>query len=542
MNTNDSNSDTNQTHYDAIVVGAGFTGLYALHRLREQGLKVRVFEKGTGVGGTWYWNRYPGARTDSQSYIYQYWFSEELLQEWDWSERFPAQEETERYLNFVADKFDLRPDISFSTEVTAADFDESSERWQVTVAGGEQFTAQFMVMGTGGLTEPIFPDIDGRESFAGTSYHTARWPADAVDFAGKRVGVIGTGATGIQVIQTIADQVGELTVFQRTPNYTIPMRNPKYDDQKRAELRARYPELRERVHNTFAGFNYDFDDRAFSDVPPEERRAKLEELWEDGSLNFWIGSYREVFFDEQANAEFSEFVREKIRARIDDPAVADKLIPVDYGFGTRRVPLETKYYEAYNRNNVTLVDTNAAPIERISAAGVVTSDGEHELDVLIYATGFDAGTGALTHIDIRGRDGVLLKDAWSDGIRSFMGLQVSGYPNMFMVMAPMSPAAAFCNVPTCSQQQVDWITDTILFVREKQQRSIEPTAEAEARWVDHHNEVAAATLVPKTKSWYMGTNVAGKQQSLLVYAGGVNNYRRLCEEVKAGEYQEFALA
>ena len=527
---------------DAVVVGAGFAGLYQLHKLREQGLSVRAFEAGSGVGGTWYWNRYPGARVDSQSYIYQYWFSDDLLKEWNWSERFPAREETERYLNFVADKFDLREDIQFNTRVTAATYDESTQRWTVTTDKGESFSAQFLVMGTGGLSTPMVPPFPGHDTFKGQTLHTAHWPKEGVDLKGKRVGVIGTGATGVQVIQTIADQVKHLTVFQRTANYTIPMLNPKYDDAMRASLRAQYPALKERVQNTFAGFDYDFGDKNFHDLTPEERQRTMQTLWEDGSLNFWIGGFKEVFFDEAINEEISKFVRQRIRERIKDPKVADKLVPTDHGFGTRRVPLETLYYEAFNRDNVLLVDTKATPIERMTEKGIQTSAGEHELDILIFATGFDAGTGTLTRIDIRGRDGLLLKDAWADGIRTTMGLQVHGYPNMFMTMAPFSPAAAFCNVPTCLQQQVDWITDCIQFVRSQGLKSIEASAEAEAKWVAHHDELANLTLIPKTKSWYMGTNVKGKPPRLLAYVGGANVYRQACDDVKARGYEGFTTA
>jgi acetone monooxygenase len=355
---------------------------------------------------------------------------------------------------------------------------------------------------------------------------------------------VGTGATGIQVIQTIADQVGHLTVFQRTANYTIPMRNPKYDDAKRAELRAAYPALKERVQGTFAGFNYDFTDRNFADLSPEERESMMQKLWDDGSLNFWIGGFREVFFDEEVNEAFSEFVRKRIRARIKDPKVADKLVPKDHGFGTRRVPLETRYYEAFNRDNVELVDVKATPIVCMTEKGIKTSAGEYELDVLIFATGFDAGTGALTRIDIRGRKGVSLKEDWAThGIHTTMGLQVHGYPNMFMTMAPFSPAAAFCNVPTCVQQQVDWVADCIRFVRDQGRSSIEPSAEAEAKWVQHHNEVARETLVFKTNdSWYTGANVPGKERQLLPYAGGVGPYRDKCNEVKARGYEGFVTA
>ena len=528
---------------DAVVVGAGVAGLYSVYKLREQGLSVQAFEAGTGVGGTWYWNRYPGARVDSQAYIYQYWFSDDLLNEWNWSERFPAQEETERYLNHVADKFDLRSHIQFKTRVTGASYDEATQRWTVTTDDGQTVSAQFLIMGTGGLSVPLVPPFPGRERFKGQIVHTAQWPKEGVDLKGKRVGVIGTGATGIQVIQTIASEVGHLTVFQRTANYTIPMRNPKYDDADRAELRAQYPALKKRVQGTFAGFDYDFDSRDFLTLSPEERQKKMQELWDDGSLSFWIGSFQGVFVDETVNAEFSEFVRDRIRARINDPKVADMLVPTDHGFGTRRVPLETKYYEAFNRDNVTLVNARATPIESLTETGVKTSAAEYPLDILIFATGFDAGTGALTKTDVRGRDGVLLRDAWAtDGIRTTMGLQVHGYPNLFMTMAPFSPAAAFCNVPTCVQQQVDWITDCIQFVRDQGRHSIEPSQETEAQWVAHHDELANIMLVSKTNSWYMGSNVAGKPRRLLAYAGGVGTYRDKCDQVKASGYEGFVTA
>ena len=526
--------------FDAVVVGAGVAGLYSIYKLREQGLSVQAFEAGTSVGGTWYWNRYPGARVDSQAYIYQYWFSDDLLNEWDWSERFPAQEETERYLNHVADKFDLRSKIQFKTRVTGASFDEITQRWTVSTDDGQTVSAQFLIMGTGGLSVPMLPPFPGRERFKGQIVHTAQWPKEGVDLKGKRVGVIGTGATGIQVIQTIADQVGHLTVFQRTPNYTIPMRNPKYDDADRAELRSRYPDLKKRVHGTFAGFDYDFDSTDFLSLSPEERQNKMQALWDDGSLSFWVGSFLSVFVDQKVNDEFSEFVRKRIRARVKDPKIAEMLVPKDHGFGTRRVPLETKYYEVFNRDNVTLVDTRAAPIECLTEKGLQTAAGEHELDILIFATGFDAGTGALTKTDIRGRNGLLLRDAWeADGIRTTMGLQVHGYPNLFMTMAPFSPAAAFCNVPTCVQQQVDWITDCIRFVRDQGRNAIEPSEAVEEQWVAHHDELANIMLVSKTNSWYMGSNVAGKARRLLAYPGGVGNYRDKCDAVKASGYEGF---
>ena len=525
--------------FDAIVVGAGLSGLYQLFKLRERGLSVRVIEAGTGVAGTWYWNRYPGARCDSTAECYQYWFSDELLNEWNWSERFPAQPETERYLNYVADKFDLRRDIQFNTRVASTVFNEATGIWTVSTTGGETFEAQFVVMATGGLSSPQIPKFAGYDSFKGQSFHTARWPHEPVDFTGKRVGIMGTGATGIQVIQTIAPQVGHLTVFQRTPNYAIPMKNPAYDAARMAELRQRYPEMKELVHNTFTGNDYDFGTVTFDELTPEQREARLWEYWHEGSLKFWVGAFGELFADQRVNDYVSEFVRARIRERVKDPVTAEKLCPKDYGFGTRRVPLETNYFEVYNQPNVALVDTNDDPIECFTASGIKTASGEHPLDMMIFATGFDAGTGALTAIDIRGRDGLSLRETWArDGVHTWMGLQVHGFPNLFMIMAPLSPAAAFCNVPTCSQQQADWITNCIDYTRQQGRKAIEPSAEAEARWGAHHDELANATLVPKTKSWYMGTNIEGKQHRLLAYVGGASTYRYACDKVAAEGYSE----
>ena len=528
--------------YDAVVVGAGFAGLYQLYRFRQLGLRVRLFEAGSGVGGVWYWNRYPGARVDAQSYIYQYFFSDEVLAEWDWQERFPAQPDIERYLNFVADKFDLRRDIAFGTRVAAAAWDEERARWSVSTDAGETVRAQFLVMCTGGLSAPLVPPFPGHASFAGPTFHTSFWPKEGVDFAGKRVGVVGTGATGVQVIQTIAPEVARLTVFQRTPPYTLPMLNPPFDDRVRADLRARYPALKKYLNQTFTGFDMEFLPHDYLDLSHDERIALLEELWADGTMKFWIAGFKEIFFDAAINEEVSAFVRDKLRARIGNAELADKLVPTDYGFGLRRVPLETHYYEAFNRDNVELVDLKSEPIVEITASGVRTSAADYPLDMLVLATGFDAGTGALTRVDIRGRDGLSLRESWAQGgVRTTLGLQVHGFPNLFMTMAPFSPASAFCNVPICVQQQVDWITDCAAFVREAGCQSIEPTAEMEGKWVAHHDEVAGASLTSKVKSWYTGTNVDGKQMRLLVYLGGVDAYAKACEDVKAGGYEGFTI-
>ena len=525
---------------DAVVVGAGFSGLYGVYRLRQQGLEVQGFEQGASVGGTWYWNRYPGARVDSQCYIYQYWFCDKLLADWNWSERFPAQAETERYLNHVADRYDLRRAFRFNTRVTAAHWDPAQRRWNVHTDHGDCVSARFLLMCGGGLSAPLQPPFVGYERFKGQVLHTSRWPGEGVDYAGKRVGVVGTGATGIQVIQTIAAEVAQLTVFQRTANYAIPMNNPRFDDAARAAWRERYPMLKQRVQQTFAGFDYDFDSREYFDIEPRERRELLEKLWQDGSLNLWIGGFFGVFMDEKVNADVSAFVREKIRARIKDPRMAEKLVPTDHGFGTRRVPLETGYFDVYNRDNVSLVDLKETPIECLTEHGVRTSGGEIPLDILILATGFDAGTGALTAVDIRGREDISLKEDWArEGIHTTMGLQVHGYPNLFMTMGPFSPAAAFCNVPTCVQQQIEWIGDCIAHLRRSGTTTIEPGAEVEAKWIAQHDELAKATLVYKNKSWYMGSNVEGKERRMLPFVGGAPAYRAACEEAKASGYAGF---
>ena len=536
-------SSTNATQLDALIIGAGIAGMYQLYRLREQGLTVRGLEAGDNLGGTWYWNRYPGARVDSQSHVYQYWFSRELNDEWNWSERFPAQPEVERYLNHVADRFDLRKDIQFNTRVTAASYDEAAKRWSITTHKGERLQAQYLISCAGMLSEPLSALFAGQDEFKGRIFHTARWPKDPIDFTDKQVGVIGTAATGIQVIQTIASQVAHLKVFQRTPQYAIPMNNPKLTDADRASYKKRFNELRHRVMRTFTGFDFDFMHGRWADLSPEERQADLEEMWEEGSLAFWVGLFPELFFDPQVNEEISVFVRDKIRRRIKDPALAKMLIPTTYGFGTKRVPLETNYFEAFNRDNVELVDVKETPIERLTERGVRTADGKlHEVDILVLATGFDAGTGALTHIDIRGRGGRPLKDEWSKDIRTTFGLQIHGYPNLFTTGAPLAPAAALCNMTTCLQHQVDWITDCIGYMKARGLIEIEPTKEAQDDWVKYHDEVANATLISKTDSWYVGSNVPGKQRRMLSYAGGVGTYHQKCQEVAIRGYPGFVMS
>ncbi len=528
---------------DALVIGAGFSGLYQLKKLREMGLKVRAVEAGSGVGGTWYWNRYPGARFDSQAEIYQYWFDKDLYRAWKPSERFPAQPETERWLNFVADRLDLKKDIAFDTRIVSADYREETGRWQVKTDRGDTIDTQFLIACTGMLSAPLTDRFPGQSSFKGEIHHTGLWPKEGVDLQGKRVAVIGIGATGIQVIQTIAADVGEMKVFVRTPQYVVPMRNPKYSDDDWGKFSERFDELKARVQGTFSGMDYDFENGSWFDSTPEQRLAVLEQHWADGSLSMWLATYPEMFFYPEVSEEVSEFVRGKMRERLKhDPLLCGMLIPTDYGFGTHRVPLESNYLEVYLQPNVEAVDCRKAPIEAIVPEGVLTADGKvHEVDVIIMAVGFDAATGALTRIDIRGRDGRLLRDEWSREVRTTMGLQVHGYPNLFITGSPLSPSAALCNMPTCLQQMVDWISDCIAYAQANGKQVIEPTAEFEDQWVRHHDETAAATLVVKTDSWYMGSNIDGKPRRLLSYIGGVGNFRKQCDAQAAAGYPGFAM-
>ena len=526
---------------DAAVIGAGVAGLYQLHLLRSQGLEVKAFEAGSDVGGTWYWNRYPGARLDSESPVYQYLFSQELYEGWDWSERFAAQPEIERWMHYVADRLDLRKDIQFNTTIKSAHFDEATDRWTITTDKGQVIDARFLVTCCGMLSAPLTSLFPGQETFKGQLFHTARWPKDPVDFAGKRVGVVGIGATGIQVIQTIADKVGHLTVFVRTPQYIIPMRNPKFTPADQEAYKSEFNRFAQQVPHTFSGFAFDFENQ-WAVLTPERRRAVLEEIWEDGSLKFWIASFVELFVDPEVSEQVSEFVRAKMRARLKDPRLCDILIPKDYGFGTHRVPLENGFLEAFLRPNVEVVSVKDNPIERVTPSGLQLKDGaEYAFDTLIFATGFDAGTGALTRIDIRGRDGRSLKEDWGREIRTTMGLQVQGYPNLFTTAAPLAPSAALCNMTTCLQQQAEWISNCIRYMRDHKLKVCEPTKEIEDQWIEHHEQTAAPTLVVKTNSWYMGSNVEGKPRRLLSYIGGVGAYRQKCDAVAASGYAGFAM-
>ena len=522
--------------FDAIIIGAGITGLYQLHRLQQLGLSVRLYEDGDGVGGTWYWNRYPGCRFDSESETYGYSFSKELLQEWDWKEHYSGQPENERYLNYVADKFNLRGNIQLNSRVTSAVYDEKASRWEVQINNGERARAQFLIGAVGILSAHFTPPFEGVDSFKGSSYHTGRWPKEPVKFAGKRVAVIGTGPTAVQLITEIAKECGHLTVFQRTPNYCAPLRNGQVAPETQRRFKATYDEIHKRIRETPAGFMYDFDPRSALEVPREERLAVYEKLWAQPGFSKWLGNFRDIMTDRDANEDFAEFVRNKIRARVKDPVVAERLVPKDHPFGSKRIPLESGYYEQFNRDNVLLIDVRETPIERITPKGIKTSDKEYEFDIIIYATGFDAVSGALTRIDIRGEGGRTFKDTWADGPRTYLGLQTAGFPNFFI-----ATNSAFCNYPVCAETIVEWISDCIHYMREKGFARIAPTREAEEAWVAHAAELASHTLLSDAKSWFMGSNIPGKKRALLLYADSAPNYRAKCAEVAAKGYEGFVL-
>jgi cation diffusion facilitator CzcD-associated flavoprotein CzcO len=522
--------------FDAIVIGAGVTGLYQLHRLRQLGISVRLFEDGSGVGGTWYWNRYPGCRFDSESETYGYSFSQELLQEWDWKEHYSGQPENERYLNYVADKFDLRGDIELNSRVTSAVYDEKNSRWDVQINNGRWVRTQFLIAAVGILSAHYTPPFQGVDSFKGASYHTGRWPKEPVNLAGKRVAVIGTGPTAVQLITEIAKEVRQLTVFQRTPNYCAPLRNGPVSPETQRRFKDTYAEIHKKCRESPAGFIYSFDPRSALAVPPEERLALYEKLWALPGFSKWLANFQDIMTNREANEDFAEFVRNKIRARVKDPVVAEKLVPKDHPFGSKRIPLESGYYEVYNRDNVLLVDVRETPIERITPKGIKTSDKEYEFDVIIYATGFDAVSGSLTRMDIRGEGGRTFKDTWADGPRTYLGLQTAGFPNFFI-----GTNSAFCNYPVCAETIVEWITDCIRYIREKGYARIAPTPQAEEAWVAHAADLARQTLLSDAKSWFMGSNIPGKKRALLLYANTAPNYRAKCAEVAANGYEGFRL-
>jgi cation diffusion facilitator CzcD-associated flavoprotein CzcO len=524
--------------FDAIVIGAGMSGMYQLYRLREQGLRVRVLEAGTGVGGTWYWNRYPGARFDSESYSYGYSFSQELLDEWDWDESFSGQPEIERYCNLVADKFELRRDIQFSARVASAHYNEGGAFWAITLDDGTLYRARFLITAIGLLSAPTMPRFEGINDFKGPWCHTGLWPKAGIDYAGKRVAVIGTGASGVQAIQEICKTAGHLTVFQRRPNWCTPLHNRPIPKEEMEEIRAGYSELFELCRQTAACFVHTIDPRGTFEVTEEERLAFWEQRYAGQGFGIWQGNFRDMLVDREANRLMSEFVADKIRQRVNDPKTAELLIPDDHGFGTRRVPQETHYYEAYNRPNVNLVSMLAEPIERITETGIRTSAQDYEFDVIIYATGFDAVTGTFDRMDIRGKDDQRLKDKWTGGPKTFVGVMVDDFPNMFMIMGPH---AALGNNPRSIEYNVEWIRDLIGHMTERDLTCTEARPESVAEWNDFVHEKAEGLLSNEIDSWMTGINmnVEGKQTRTIVrYSGTAPEYRAKCDEVAAGDYHE----
>src|SRR6267154_1405286 len=531
---------TGRKSYDVVVVGAGFAGMYMLHRLRGLGLTVRVFEQGGDVGGTWYWNRYPGARCDVESMQYSYSFSDELQQEWDWSERYAPQPEILKYANHVADRFKLRPDIALNTRVDQATFDETANTWRVTKSDGNTVTAKYVVLATGCLSNARMPDIKGLAGFKGKVYHTGNWPHERIDFTSQRVGVIGTGSSAIQAVPVIAEQADHLTVFQRTANFSIPARNAALTADEREAFRLKYPEIRrfarEEARN---GIYTEMPDRGALDDGDNERRAKYEARWSRGGLTF-MSVYNNLGLDKVANDTAADFVREKIAEIVEDPATAKLLQPNSHPIGTKRICIDSDYFAAFNRPNVTLVDIKANPIEEILPNGVRTETKDYEVDALVLATGFDAMTGSVAKIELRGRNGQTLNQKWAEGPRTYLGVMSAGFPNLFIITGPGSPSV-LSNMIVSIEQHVDWIADCIGYMRERGLDAMEANRDAEDNWVAHVNEVASTTLYPQANSWYMGANIPGKPQIFMPYIGGVGAYRQICNDVAAKGYEGFAM-
>src|SRR5712671_6447240 len=526
--------------YDVVVVGAGFAGMYMLHKLRGLGLSVRVYEQGGDVGGTWYWNRYPGARCDVESMQYSYSFSGELQQEWDWSERYAPQPEILKYANHVADRFDLRSDIQLNTRVDRAAFDESSNSWQVATANGKTVTAKYVVLATGCLSNARMPDIKGLAGFKGKVYHTGHWPHEPVDFTGQRVGVIGTGSSAIQSVPIIAEQASHLTVFQRTANFSIPARNASLSTEERQSWRADYPEIRRKAREeTRNGIYTEVPDRGALDDGDNERRARYEARWSRGGLTF-MSVYNNLALDKAANDTAANFVREKIAEIVKDPHTARLLQPNNHPIGSKRICIDSDYFATFNRPNVTLVDIRANPIEEILPNAVRTAGKDYEVDALVLATGFDAMTGSVAKIEIRGRDGQTLNRKWAEGPKTYLGLMSSGFPNLFIITGPGSPSV-LSNMMVSIEQHVDWIADCLAYMRGRDLDAMEAKQDAEDNCVTHVNAVAHTTLYPQANSWYMGANIPGKPQIFMPYIGGVGAYRQICNDVAAKGYKGFAM-
>jgi cyclohexanone monooxygenase len=533
-------ASSTKDEFDVLIVGAGLAGVYMLYRLRALGLSARVYEAGSGVGGTWFWNRYPGARCDVESLDYSYSFSEELQQEWHWSERYAAQPEILAYINHVVDRFDLRRGIQFNTRVIEAVFDEAIGRWSISSDRGERVSAQFCIMATGCLSAAQIPRFPGLETFEGKHYHTGHWPHEGVDFTGRRVAVIGTGSSAIQSIPIIAEQAAHLFVFQRTPNFAVPAHNAPLDPDYERQVKASYADFRRAARESRLGFVVESRAESALAVAEEERQREYEKRWNRGGLGFG-STFADLLSDKAANDTAADFFRAKIRTIIRDPAIAETLTPKDYPIGTKRLCVDTNYYATFNRANVTLIDLRRNPVEAITARGVQTRDAHYSLDAIVFATGFDAMTGALLNIDIRGRTGRSLRQKWEAGPRTYLGIAVAGFPNLFMITGPGSPSV-LSNMIVSIEQHVDWIVDCIRYLRENDRGRIEARVEAEDAWVSHVNEIGQMTLYPQANSWYMGANIPGKPRVFMPYIGGVAAYRQKCDEVAAKGYEGFEIA
>jgi len=530
--------------HEVIIIGAGVCGIYMLHRLLELGVDATVLEAGEGPGGTWYWNRYPGARFDSESYSYGYSFNEEILEEWNWSEHFAAQPETLSYLNFVVDKLDLRGHMQFGCKVEAAAFDEEAATWTVTLDSGRRFSCRFLITAIGMLSAATLPRIEGVERFKGQAFHTYYWPHEPVELEGKRVAVIGTGATGVQVIGEIADKVGDLTVYQRRPNWCAPLNNSPISEEEMAQIKAHYDEIFQQMSETPGSFLHGPDYRAFEEVSEEDRLAFWNELYESPGFGVWLGNFRDVLVESEPNRIYSEFIADKIRERVDDPEVAEKLIPKDHGFGTRRVPMETNYYEAYNRPNVHLVDVNDTPIECITEKGIRTSDQEREFDIIIYATGFDAITGAFDRIEFTGPEGRKLADKWRDGPITYLGLSTVGFPNLLTLAGPQG-ASVSSNFPPNIEVGVNWAAKLVEYMRERDLTRVEAEPEAEEAWTAEIMRSYEGAMLAQTKSWFTGynSNVEGHDKlRYMIYLGGSPAFRTRLAEIAENGYEGFKVS
>lgn len=537
--------------FDAVVVGAGITGMYQVYVLRKMGFTVRGYEGGTDVGGTWYWNRYPGCRLDTESYAYGYFALTGIIPDWKWSERFAGQPEMLRYINYAADKMDIRRDFQFNTRVDSALFNDDTAMWDLTLSDGSRASCRYLISAVGPLSATRMPRIDGIDSFKGESFHTSRWPRDPsdpngakqIDYAGKRVGIIGTGATGVQVTPIVAKTAEQLFVFQRSPNWCTPLGNHPISDEEMEKLQAEYDRILSFVKSTPTAFPYERNPKKASQTTPQERQALFESLYSMPGYGIWLSGYRDVLVSKKSNSYLAEFIADKIRQRVKDPVVAEKLIPKDHPFGTKRVPMETYYYEAFNQPNVHLVDVRETPITRITPNGIQVGDTHYDLDIIIYATGFDAVTGSFDQIDIRGKQGASLKDAWQDGPVTYLGLQVRGFPNFFTLVGPHN-GATFCNVGVCGALQVEWVSEMLGYMRERQLTYSEARQDVQDQWTRQVYEDFSKTLLAEADAWWVKTKVhpdGTTERRSLVHVSGGPEYRKFCDEVAAAGYAGFEL-